>query len=672
MGVPKRPMMYMKQKLFLLILLCTLLLGVLGMAKADDPIKVSMDLSRNEFTEPGDVTVSIKVSNVGDDRMPGPVYLYYPDGKAVTDFGDGGAVTLDIGVFRTWTGTWRVTQKQLEAGKITFMVKYPVPNADGTDLAVKNKYFNKAIIYNGAVPGLEVKRTLSAQMARKDQKVTITYELNNTGNVALTNITLTENKSISTKKATIKSLAANTSEKINFEVTMGSKNLTSSATITYKASGSNETLKKTIEAQTISLGEANLSAKLESSAAGVNIGDKVKLTLTLKNQGTISYSNIKVADAVLGELESNMELAAGETKTIEKEVTLMASAEYAFTVQATDNTGAEVNITTDKVAVSAVDPNKKLELTVNASADKLEVYTQPAQVRFEIAVTNASETDATKVELRHGSSLLYTFPTIKAGETKKIQRDTSISMAGTFKFTATCEDLLKNKVSFESNPIAISFSVPTAEPTTVPQRTPAPLVTEKLPTKAALPPAFATAKSISTILLAFFLVLLAGAILLIAIAFAKRLAQKRQSNAALDHLERGTRRDYTSPSDSDDSDETDYRSGGEDQDGSQTDLVFSEEDDELPHMKYVRGDHTQDFRSTPDDDQQDDDSPQAEKDYRELSEEEAAILSGGTGHYRLPRTANPAAEDEQTITAASFARRRRTARTESNEKTLDT
>ncbi len=671
MGVPKRPMMYMRQKLFLLILLCTLLVGILGMAKADDPIKVSMDLSKNEFTEPGDVTVSIKVSNVGDDRIPGSVYLYYPDGKAVTDFGDGGAVTLDIGVFRTWTGTWRVTQKQLEAGKITFMVKYPVPNEDGSDLVVKNKYFNKAIIYNGAVPGLEIKRTFSAQMARKDQKVTITYELSNTGNVALTNITLTENKSISSKKATIKSLAANASEKINFEVTMGSKNLTSSATITYKASGSNETLKKTIEAQTISLGEANLSAKLEASAAGVNIGEKVKLTLTLKNQGTISYSNVKIADAVLGEIESNLELAAGETKTIEKEVTLMASAEYAFSVQATDNTGSEVNITTDKVPVSAVDPNKKLELTVNASADKLEVYTQPAQVRFEVSVTNTSETDATKVELRHGSNLLYTFPTIKAGETKKLQRDTSISMAGTFKFTATCEDLLKNKVSFESNPIAISFSVPTAEPTTVPQRTPAPLVTEALPTKAGLPPAFATAKSIATILLALFLVLIAGAILLIAIAFAKRLAAKRQSNTALDHLERGTRRDYTSPSEYDDSDAAEYSEDGEDQDGSQADLVFSDEADELPHMKYVRGDHTQDGSDTSDDNQEDDDSPHAEKDYRELSEEEAAILSGGTGHYRLPRTAKPAAEDEQTLSAASFARRRRTARAEGNDKTLD-
>ncbi len=669
-GVPKRPIMYMRQKVFLLILLCALLVGILGVAQAYDPIAVTMDLSKNEFTGPGDVTVSIKVSNVGDDRMPGPVYLFYPDGKTVSDFGDGGAVTLDIGVFRTWTGTWRVTQKQLEDGKITFGVKYPVPNEDGSDLVWKNKYFNKAIIYKGAVPGLEVTRTLSAQMARKDQKVTVTYDLTNTGNVALTNITLTENKSISTKKATIKSLPANSSQKVSFEVTMGDKNLTSSATVTYKATGSNETLKKTIEAQTITLGEANLSAKLASSAAGVNIGDKVKLTLTLKNQGTISYSNVKVTDPGLGDIDSNLELAAGETKTIEKEVTLMASAEYAFTVQATDNTGSEVSITTDKVSVGAVDPNKKLELTVNASADRLEVYTEPAQVRFEVAVTNASESDASNVTLRHGSTTIYTFPTIKAGETKKIQRDTSISVAGTFRFTATCKDLLGNDVSFESNPISISFAVQTPEPTTVPQRTPAPLVTEKIPTSAGLPPAFATAKSVSMILFALFLVLTAGSVLLIAVAFAKRLAQKRQSDAALDHLERGTRRDYTAPSEND-ADAVEYREDGEEQDGSQQEPVFSVEEDELPHMKYVRSDQTQDGGNTFDDEQQEDDPPQAEENYRELSEEEAAILSGGTGHYRLPRTAKPAVEDEPTLSAAGFARRRRTARNEGSEKAID-
>ncbi len=660
----------------MLFLLCALLLGIMGAFAEDtyNPIAVSMELSKNEFTGPDDVTVSIRVSNVGDDRMPGPVYLQYPDGKAVTGFGDGGAANLGLGGVETWTGNWRVTQRQLEAGRITFTVKYPVPDpTKENEVNYKSKNFSKNITFNGAAPGLSVARTISPTMARKDQKVTVTYDLSNTGNVTLTNIKVTENKNISSKAVTIDKLDANESKQVQFEVTMGSKNLTSGATITYKASGSNQTLKYTQENATITLGEANLSAKLNTSAAGVNVGETVKLTLTLENGGNISYNNLKVTDPVLGEVFANQELAAGASKTLEKEVTMMASGEYLFTILATDNTGSEISVTTDKVTVNAVDPNKKLVLTVNATADKLEVYSQPAQVRFEIAVTNASEFEAKDVILRHGNTELYKFTTIKAGETKRITRDTSISQAGKFQFTATCKDLLGNDATFDSNPLTITFSVPTPEPTTVPQRTPSPLITEPIPTSAGLSPAFTTAKNVSFVLFGLFLVLLGGSLLLMLVAFSKRIAQRRQSEAALDHLERGTRRDYTTPGEEDEAEEPSvlYRGDDEDQGGLEADPLLTLQDDELPHMKYVRGEHaTENDSSSPDENE--DDLPKAEEAYRELTEEEAAILSGGTGHYRLARTISSKPEDEQAASTSSHtARHRRTSRTGQTEKNLD-
>ncbi len=676
---PQTPDEYMKQKVFLLILLCALLLGFTGVLAEDtyNPIATSMDLSKNSFTGPDDVTVSIRVSNIGDDRIPGPVYLFYPDGKAVTDFGDGGAVNLGLGEFATWTGTWHVTQKQLEAGRITFTVKYPVPNGE-SDIAYKNKSFNKAITFNGAAPGLEVSRVISPQMAQKDQKITITYELKNTGNVSLSNIKVTENKNISSKAKTVDTLAAGESKQVTFEVTMGSKNLTSSATITYKASGSSQTEKKTVEDASIVLGEANLSATLATSAAGVNIGETVKLTLTLKNEGNISYSNLKVTDPVLGEVFSNQELAAGATKTLEKEVTLMASGDYTFTVLATDNTGNEVSVSTDKVTVNAVDPNKKLVLTVNATADKLEVYSEPALVRFEISVTNASESEAKDVLLRHGSTTLYTFTSIKAGETKTITRDTNISMAGKFQFTAVCKDLLGNEATFESNPVDITYSVPTPEPTTVPQRTPQPLITEQIPKSAGLPPAFTTAKNVTNFLFGVFITLLGVSLILLMVAFTRRIAQKRQSEAALDHLERGTRRDYTAPGEGDEADElpVTYREDDEGRDEPEADTLLTLQDDELPHMKYVRGEHrTENDTTAPDEDQ--DNLPKAEEAYHELTEEEAAILSGGTGHYRLARSQGPkmddepADQDDEQTNSPGYTRHRRTARTGTNEKPAD-
>ncbi len=653
----------MKRKALLLILLCALLLGIGKVAYAAyDPISVSMDLSKNEFTEPGDVTVSIRVSNVGDDRMPGPVYLYYPDGKAVTGFGDGGAAQLDIGGFETWTGTWRVTQKQLEDGKIIFMVKYPIVNDDG-EISHKSKYFNKVVIYSGAAPGLTVNRTISPTMARKDQTVTITYDLANTGNVALNNIKLTENKSISNKVATIDTLAAGKSQQVKFEVTMGTKNLTSSATITYKATGSSTTSKETVEAQTITLGEANLSATLTASAAGVNIGDTVKLKLTLKNNGNISYSNLLVTDPTLGEVFSNLELAAGATQELEREITMLASGEYLFTITGNDNTGTEISVTTSKVAVNAVDPNKKLTLTVNAEVDSLTVYSQPATVRFTVSVTNTSESEAKDVKLSHGSTELTTFSSIKAGETKKIVRDTSISMAGRFQFSAACKDLLGNDTTFESNVITIAYAVPTPGPTTVPQRTPPPTPKlEPTPTAADLPTLFFTAQRVALILFGVVLVLLAAGIVLLILALIRRSAQKKQSESALDHLERGSRRDYTSPGDEEAAFVEDSDTPQEPEDG-----LSAAEDEEMPHMKYVRGD-TVGQEDVPTAGSNPEDPPEAGQSSSLPTEEEAAILSGGTGHYRLARgTVSKEMEEHQAVSASNYSRRRRRSAKDNSE-----
>lgn len=653
---------YMKKRLFPLFLLCALLLGIWGTALAyDKPVSWSMELSKNEFTGPDDVTVSINIKNVGDDDLPGPVYLYYPDGKAVTEFGDGGAATLTLGGYKTWTGIWRVTQKQLEAGKITFQVKYPVPNEKG-DIDYVSEYFSKAIVFNGAAPGLDVKRSFSSTMARKGQEITVTYDLLNTGNVTLNNIKITENKSISSKTVTVDSLKASESKQVKFDVTMGSKDLTSSAKITYKAAGASKQQTQTIDAATISYGEAKLIATLAANSKGVSIGETVKLTLTLENQGSVDYNNLRVTDPTLGEVFSNQSLAAKEKKTLEKELTMMASGEYQFTVLATDTTGAEISIPTDKLSIAAVDPNKKLTLTVNAQADRLEVYSQPAQVRFTVDVTNASESEAKEVTLKHGNTTWYFFETIKAGETKRVVRDASISQAGKFQFTALCKDLLGNDVSFASNELNIAYSVPTPAPTTVPQRTVPPLELEPLPKSAGLPPIFSTVKSLSGVLLGLSLTLLAGSLFLLAVAWSRRSAQKRQSEAALDHLERGTRRDYTLPSEEEE--EGEFLRMVKEGEGEEPDAepltTLSEE--ELPHMKYVRSDSQAEGDTASSEKSADDDVNDAESAYRELTEEEAAILSGGTGHYRLARSPRTPEEEQPSDPAPGYARRRRTAK----------
>ena len=88
------------------------------MAQAEtDPVDFTMEISPASLTEPGEVSVSLRVANTGSSDMLDPVSLYDPDGQLVASFGDGGSCLLSAGAFRTWKGVWQVTQEQLDAGE---------------------------------------------------------------------------------------------------------------------------------------------------------------------------------------------------------------------------------------------------------------------------------------------------------------------------------------------------------------------------------------------------------------------------------------------------------------------------------------------------------------------------------------------------------------------------
>ena len=185
-----------KHLIFALALgLCLALFCAAAALAADDPLKVSMGLETNQFSEPKEITVSISVSNVGEGDLPGPVTLYYPSGKQVEEFG---SPTLNVGTTKSWTGKWKVTQAELDAGRITFKLKYTIYNDEGV-LVNKTKNFSKKIIYTGGAPELNITRDIKPSIAQKDQEVTVTYEIENTGGVEVTSVSVKENSSIASK-----------------------------------------------------------------------------------------------------------------------------------------------------------------------------------------------------------------------------------------------------------------------------------------------------------------------------------------------------------------------------------------------------------------------------------------------------------------------------------------
>ena len=539
------PKCAMKRRLIVcLVMILALVAGLASTAAAEaevDSLKVSIELSSSKLAEPKEITVSIQVTNTGDADMPGPVTLYDPSGKMVEEFG---SPTLTAGASKSWSGKWNVTQSQLDSGKLTFKLKYSLYNAAG-ELVNKTYNFSHPLTYTGAVTSVEINRTITPTTARKGQTVSVTYDIINTGNVDITDVSIKEDKSISSKSGTIASVPAGEKGSYSFTVTMGTKDLTSQATITYKAGGKTQTEKK--DAATIKYGEVKLTAALSASKKGGVPGDTVKLTLTLKNTGSADYQNVTVTDAVLGELFTGQTVPAGKTVTLEKDITITDSADYQFTVTGQDASGENVETATDRVSVKAVDPAKQVVLQVDASADRETVYTLPGTVKFRVTVTNVSAVDVSDVAVYASGVQLYSFPSILAGESRDFTRDVSVSMAGQYRFDAKVKNQLNETETFESNIIHIAFAQPTPEPTDAPIVTPPMPTYEDIPTDDGLPAYVDTVQRALGIAYRVLLVLAAICLLLLAIGVVRRMQAIHESNKAQDHLERGSYRDYTQP-----------------------------------------------------------------------------------------------------------------------------
>ena len=531
----------MKKRILVLLMLAALfVLGMAGAAMAaDDAITLTMDLSATRFSGPAEVNVVLRVTNTADEDMPGPLALYYPSGKMITDFG---TPTLAAGQSMTWEGKWTVTQEQIKAGKVIFSVQYSYLAEDGSVARKVDSYY-VPIEDAGAVAQVEINRYITPTMARNGQKVSVIYEVINTGTIDVTDVVIKESSTVSKTEGKISLVKAGEKKTHTFTVTMGKKDLTSNANITYQAGG--KTYTETLGNQKIKYGDVKLTATLATDKKGGNAGDTVKFTLTLKNSGKSDYQNVTVTDPTLGTIFTGLTVEAGKTVTQEKEITIAQSASYQFTVTGTDAAGNSVETATDRISITAVDPTKVVKLSVAAQVNKPIIYMLPDVVKFTVSVTNTSGVDAANVTVSASGVDLYNFDLIPAGQTRTFVRDVRVETAGNFRFDARVNNQLEEAETFYSDLVRVIYSRPTAVPTLVPIPKPELGEKEELPTSDGLPAYVDTVQNAIGIAQWVFLGMGVVVVALIVIGLAGRVKNATHSAKAPDHLERNGYRDYT-------------------------------------------------------------------------------------------------------------------------------
>ena len=532
----------MKKRLLPALVLVLALVLIAAVSAADSVLDIKADIpGGNTFTGPQEITVTIEVSNAGDEEMPGPVKLYYPNKKQVEDFG---APVLAAGSSRSWEGTWNITQQELENGYVEFFVSYAVKDPESGEVTTKAKGLRYPVVYSGSEPELTITRSILPAVAQKNQEVSVIYEIANTGAADVSNVTIKENASVATTAGAIKSIAAGETKKYVFTAKMGTKDLTSEATVTYKAGGKSYTSK--VEPATIKYGTMDLTATLTADKKGGAPGDTVKLTLKLKNSGKNDITDIEVTDATLGTVFSGEKVRAGETVAFEKDMTITETADLQFVVKGSGAEGASIETATGRVHVVATDPTKQIVLSVEASADRNEVYRIPGGVvRFTVTVRNESAVEVKNITVKAVEREVYFFDSIPSGESRTFTRDMEITMAGTFQFTANAKDELGQVLTFASNTVPVAYAPPTAVPTEAPLVTPPAPETKAIPQATSAPQwisqAEQTADTAKWILAGVAGVLAA----LLLVGAVRRGRSKSQSNKAMDHLDGANYRDYS-------------------------------------------------------------------------------------------------------------------------------
>lgn len=616
-------------KVYLSILVVMTLLVSCACALAQEAsmagLSFTMEADPATMTAPGKTKVTVRLANSGQADITTPMALYDGDNKPVTSFFDGGTLSvLKVGETKTWSGEYTVTKAQLEAGKVIFTLKSSVVDSAG-NVAQVNLPAEAKLTYIGEKVDLTINRTVSPEVARKDQTVTVQYELVNAGNVKLTDIKLREHASISSKTEIIKAIEPGSSASIKFEKKAGTGDLQSHPNLTYKKEGSKEMFRATLDTLIIPAAKPNLKLNLSADSTSVNIGDKVMLTLTMQNDGNVSYSGVTVKDKKLGEVFTNVDIPAKQTVTRTQEVTMLETTNYQFELGLKDNTGKEQTEKTNELKVSAYDPAKMIRLTVELSADRESILTLPGEVYFTTVVTNNSDFEVKNIKLLHGSNRVYTIAALAPGKSTTLTREYSLSQAGKYQFAAEAVDSQNNTQRFESNTLDIGYTPATPKPTQEVFATVEPVVTYT-PVPAA---AGTSSNSVNAlfVLTAVVGALFAIAFLLFAASTLMRLRASRQSEAAYDHLSRSMKRDF--------SDASTYQAeeSAEESAESAPEKVLNEE--ELPHAKYLKEETAEEVKA---------------------NEEETANKTESEGGYRLTRSGETREESDRPAVEARTRR----------------
>lgn len=303
-------------------------------------------------------------------------------------------------------------------------------------------------------PDISFTRTVAASASGVYR---FTYTLQNTGDVALHNLNVSDDAAVIGQVGSVSYLDINETKTFEKDVTL-TQNITSIPKVTYTVYGSSQTYEKTLEALPISFNNPKIKIELKADLTSIHSGESVTLTYAIINEGNVPFTGASITDPTIGTLEENISISVGSSKSWSKILTPTESTRYTFSFTGRDASGQIYTVTSTPLSIEVLPPlqtQSKLEIQVNTPITSLE---SPGEVTFNVLVRNSGETTLQQLSLGDGrGNVLQRFDSLVPSD-RLFSIPVSVTESTTFTFVVEGLDPNGEKITAASNPIEIKVN----------------------------------------------------------------------------------------------------------------------------------------------------------------------------------------------------------------------
>ena len=431
--------------------LTMLLAGFAGVTAQAAGVDLSIEPSSVKATAGSTVTLTAKVSNnIGEDLTNFQVVYgsqIFGGGPLKND--ESTEVSIKLAVTSDMIGKDITLEVQYQTASTTEWIK------GGTaKVSIKAKEIK-----------LKVSASVNKQMADAGESVTFTFKVENQGEADITDIVV---------KAP--SLNGGKALKDKFSLKAGSDpytftykhtvtaDVTATPSISYKANGVEQPT-ATLNPLTVTLGKRHVEVKLSVDNNKPHAGEDVTFTLSIVNDGNVSYSDMKVT--MNGEAVSfpSSRLKPGESYQETYKRSFETTTDVAFSVTMKDQNGETRSVSSNAVKIELpVDSsvvNEKLKLVMNVDRPQL---TSAGTINFSGYISNATEYELLDVEVSEAAlGSIFRTASLQAGGQAAIEWPADINETTEYVFSLTATDKDGNNYNITNEPITVT--VQSADPT---------------------------------------------------------------------------------------------------------------------------------------------------------------------------------------------------------------